>query len=893
MALIMQTDNHNRRIAKNTMMLYVRMLITMLIGLYTSRVVLATLGISDYGLYNVVGGVVVMFNFVQGTIAGGTQRFLTFEIGRGNMDALKKVFSTAIIAHLVVIAIILILAETIGLWFVQNKMVFEAGRETAAWWVYQFSVLACIVSLFQSPFMASLIAHEKMSIYAYMSIYDAAVKLAVAILIQWSPIDTLVYYAFLILLANLTSSFIYNTYCRHHFSECRFSLAFDKSTFNRMFKFSVWDTIGSIAAVGQAQGVNIVINMFCGTVVNAARGISVTVNTMVMQFVNNFQMAANPQLVKYYANNQMREMARLAINTASFSTYLLLLIGIPVFLETEYLLGLWLGEYPDYAPVFCRIILLQSLVQAMGTPTMRALHAVGNIRMMNILVGALLLLILPLTYLLFWLDCPAEVVLTANIIPWLLAIPIRLVLLKHYIGFPLGEYVKEVMIKGTVIALLCSLLPFIVHTIMQPESFFRLCVVGITSIFSSSAIIFSLGINKDLRNKIINRMKRLIPHSLNRKGKASIPKKKILVYSILLISISFNFLCFLPYSNFYIDRLKERIWPTQYYKSDCNDKVVIHSVLQRSMKMDGTAFNTEQPKRGLPYDLGMLLNPPPTASRFNDSSISFLYWGLSEYAVKSGNSEVICFLENKIRTFTNTKGLTYPLKEVDQVPIGNCFLNLYLATKKDKYLSYATGVYTWLKNKREPGTNIIYYRSSCPNQFVDGLGMFVPFLAKYHNATGDTLAYRMALDNIDEFHRFGVDKETGLPTHGYNKTNHIKLGSANWGRGIGWYVLAAAYLPHFFDSVLDKNLPAIGNSQFPLTSGAFDSSVALMFEIYMQKRGIHPHSLNFIKPYITTDGLVTNCSGDTYDFNNHSRTFTPAELTNGLFLLLAAYQYNH
>lgn len=504
---------NNKRIAKNTLMLYIRQLLTMLIGLYTSRVVLATLGISDYGLYNVVGGVVVMFNFIQGTIAGGAQRFLSFEIGRGNNDALKKVFSTSIMAHLLVVAIIFLLSETVGLWFLQNKMVFEPGRETAAFWVYQFSILSCLASIMQSPFMASLIAHERMNIYAYMGIYDAVIKLVVVILIQWSPIDRLVYYAFLILLASLTSNLIYNTYCRHHFIECRLSLNFDKVTFKKMFNYSVWDTLGGIAAVGQVQGVNIVINMFCGTVVNAARGISVTVNTMVMQFVNNFLMAANPQLVKYYANNQLKEMANLAINTACYSTYLLLLIGIPVFVEIEYLLHLWLGEYPDYAPVFCRIILIQSLVQAMGTPTMRSLHAVGNIRMMNLLVGTLLLLILPLTYLLFKLGCSAELVLTANIIPWLIAIPIRLLLLKRYIGFPFWQYIQKVLIKGGLIILLCSALPVMIHELVQPEGFLRFILVGLTSVLASATIIFYIGINKEIRIIIIDRMKKIAPLS--------------------------------------------------------------------------------------------------------------------------------------------------------------------------------------------------------------------------------------------------------------------------------------------------------------------------------------------------------------------------------------------
>lgn len=493
------TSANNKRIAKNTMVLYFRMLITMVIGLYTSRVVLQVLGISDYGLYSVVGGVVSMLAFINGSMAAGTQRFIAYEIGAGNTEALKKVFSTSIVVQLILIAIILIIAETIGLWFVTTKMVFDPDREMAALWVYQFSILTIAVSLIQTPFMASLIAHEKMDIYAYMSIYDTTVKLLIVFLIQWSPTDKLIYYSALMLLASISSAFIYNLYCQRHYEECRFSFVLDKMTFKKMFSFSAWDTVGSLAYVGQAQGVNIIINIFCGTVVNAARGISVTVNNMVMQFVNNFLMAATPQLIKYYANNQIKEMQQLAINTGNLSTFLLLFIGIPVFVEIEYLLQLWLGIYPDYAPSFVRIMLLQSIVQSMGTPTMRLLHAVGNIRMMNILVGSLLLMILPLSYVLFWLGISPIIVLICNITPWLVAIPIRLFLLNRYINFPFWKYMREVLIKGTIITVLTFILPYFVHKSLSFDGIIRFLIVGITSVISSSIIIYYLGLNKQLR----------------------------------------------------------------------------------------------------------------------------------------------------------------------------------------------------------------------------------------------------------------------------------------------------------------------------------------------------------------------------------------------------------
>ena len=359
----MPSESTNKRIAKNTLLLYVRILLTMVIGLYTSRVVLAELGISDYGLYSVVGGIVTMFTFINGSLNAGTQRFLTFELGRGDIVQLKKLFSTAIVIYTFLAMIILFLAETIGLWFLLNKMNFAPGRLNAAIWVYQFSIIACMVSIIQVPFMAALVAHEKFNMYAYMSIYDAVMKLAIVFLLTFAPFDKLIFYAFLILLVSTSSAVIYNWYCRKHFVECRFSWSFDKSVFKKMFSFSAWDIVGSVAVLGQIQGVNIIINLFCGTIVNAAYGIANTVNNIINTFAANIIIAASPQIVKSYAQKHLDEMFSLVINSAKMSSYLLLIIGIPVFVEIEFLLKIWLGEYPSYAPLFLRIILVQSWVK--------------------------------------------------------------------------------------------------------------------------------------------------------------------------------------------------------------------------------------------------------------------------------------------------------------------------------------------------------------------------------------------------------------------------------------------------------------------------------------------------------------------------------------------------
>ena len=506
----MPSESTNKRIAKNTLLLYVRILLTMVIGLYTSRVVLAELGISDYGLYSVVGGIVTMFTFINGSLNAGTQRFLTFELGRGDIVQLKKLFSTAIVIYTFLAMIILFLAETIGLWFLLNKMNFAPGRLNAAIWVYQFSIIACMVSIIQVPFMAALVAHEKFNMYAYMSIYDAVMKLAIVFLLTFAPFDKLIFYAFLILLVSTSSAVIYNWYCRKHFVECRFSWSFDKSVFKKMFSFSAWDIVGSVAVLGQIQGVNIIINLFCGTIVNAAYGIANTVNNIINTFAANIIIAASPQIVKSYAQKHLDEMFSLVINSAKMSSYLLLIIGIPVFVEIEFLLKIWLGEYPSYAPLFLRIILVQSWVKTLGEPTVRALHAIGNIKLLNIVVGVILLLILPITYFLLRFGYPPEIALGANIILWTVAIPIRLMLLRRYSGFPVMAYIKEVIVLGLVIATICFVVPFIVHVIYEYESWVQLLLVCFVSVITSGFVILFLGFSKNQRTQIMNKVKRAL-----------------------------------------------------------------------------------------------------------------------------------------------------------------------------------------------------------------------------------------------------------------------------------------------------------------------------------------------------------------------------------------------
>ena len=501
-----ETVSSNSRIAKNTIILYARMILMMFIGLYTSRVILRALGISDLGLMNVAGSVIGMFTFLNGTLTGGTQRFITFAIGEGNMEKLKRIFASAMTLHLLLGLIIVIVGETVGLWYIYNKLVVEPGRFEAAMWCYQFSILSTFVSIVLIPFNSALVAHEHMGMYAYMAIYDVVMRLLAAYLIMIVPYDRVIFYSILTFVIGLIPTFIYNWYCRKHFEECAFRFGYDKLLFKKMLSFSGWDTIGCLAAMGQGTGVDLVLNAFCGTVVNGARGIAFQANGWVTRFVDNFLTAVKPQITKSYAARDYDRMGSLVCYGASFGCYLLLLFGIPLFIEIEWVLNVWLGECPEHTIMFMRIMMIETLFRTMGTPTITAMHATGQIKVVNLTVAVILLTIVPLSYILLSLDFTPEIVMMANVIPWIIVPPIRVFLVKKYSGgiFPVARYLKDVMLKTLLLAVIMFIPPYCIHWITTDRSgFTQFVLVCCTSLLSSVVVIYYLALNKQLRGKMI------------------------------------------------------------------------------------------------------------------------------------------------------------------------------------------------------------------------------------------------------------------------------------------------------------------------------------------------------------------------------------------------------
>lgn len=372
------TTENNKRIAKNTLLLYFRMLFLMAVSLYTSRIVLNALGVEDFGIYNVVGGVVTMFSVLSGSLSAAISRFITYEIGKGNQDKLNKIFSSAVTIQLGLAGIIILLAETIGIWFLNIKMNIPELRMEAANWVFQFSILTFAINLISVPYNACIIAHEKMSAFAYISILEAIGKLAIAYLIVVSPMDKLIFYAILMCIVALIVRFTYGNYCKRHFSECTYHFIWDKQLLKQMFGFAGWNFIGAASAVLRDQGGNVVINLFCGPTVNAARGIAFQVNTAVNQFVTNFMTALNPQITKSYAAGNKEYMMTLIFQGARLSFYMLLLLSLPILINTHYILGLWLKLVPDHAVLFVQLVLIFAMSESISQPLITAMLATGK-----------------------------------------------------------------------------------------------------------------------------------------------------------------------------------------------------------------------------------------------------------------------------------------------------------------------------------------------------------------------------------------------------------------------------------------------------------------------------------------------------------------------------------
>lgn len=497
-------QSNNKRIAKNTIYLYIRMFFTMIVALYTSRIVLQVLGDSDYGLYNVIGGVLTMFSMFSGALMAGTQRFLTFALGEKDFEKVQRVFSMALGLHVAMAVFILVLAETLGLWFFYEYLKIPDGRMTAALWVYQFTILGFLINLIQLPFQACLIAHEKMSMYAYMGIYDVVMKLILVIMLQYVTFDKLILYAALVFIVNFTSAVIYNFYSRRHFSECTFRIAWDGNLAREFASYSGWNLIGGSFGFFTNQGINILLNIFCGTVVNAARALSMTVNSFVLTFINNFQTAVNPQIVKLYAANEYDKLHRLVIYNCRIAEYLYLLIAIPIFIEIEFVLKIWLGNYPEYTSAFIRIILIQSAWSPCNYPVGMLIHASGRMKWPSI-CASVIILIFPISYILLKAGCSPVTVYIESAIIWLYLNACNLYFANQYASLPIKMVLYSVYLNVVAGAAVMFIIPYIISQQME-SGWSRFLVVNSVSFITSALVIFVWGMTSNMRNEVLKKL---------------------------------------------------------------------------------------------------------------------------------------------------------------------------------------------------------------------------------------------------------------------------------------------------------------------------------------------------------------------------------------------------
>ncbi|MBO6169576.1 MAG: lipopolysaccharide biosynthesis protein [Bacteroidales bacterium] len=502
-------NNANRRLAKNTLVLYLRMIIVILVNLYASRVILRSLGEIDYGIYNVVGGIVAMFIFLNTAMVASSQRFIAFEQGHSDLGRQKAVYSTSVLIHLLIAGVVLVVAETLGLWFLNHKMNIPADRMTAANWVYQATIACFILKVVIVPETSSVVAHERMGLYALASIVFALLQLGVALSIEHFGGDRLVFYALLLIAVELVNFLIYKFYCIRSFDECRFSVPKDKVLFKDMLSFAGWSFVGNFGIAMRGPGVNIVINQFCGPAVNAARGLAYQVSSVVSNFVNNFQMSLTPQITKDYASGDDERMMKLVLTGSRISCFLLAFIVVPLYIRAGDVLSIWLEEVPRMTEEFLKLVLLVGLVGSMVGPITTALQATGNIKAFQITIAIIMLLELPLAYGLMALGAEAYQVVYVSLFIEVAALVARILLLNAQIKLDLPAFFFGIIGKCLLVCALMFSLPLFLDRYIG-HGFWGLVLLTAVSLAWSCIVVLTVGLSPKERHIVFDYIKKKI-----------------------------------------------------------------------------------------------------------------------------------------------------------------------------------------------------------------------------------------------------------------------------------------------------------------------------------------------------------------------------------------------
>lgn len=498
----MTPKSDNKRIAKNTMILYFRMMFLMLINLYTSRVILDALGVEDYGIYNVVGGFVAMFSILSSALTASGTRYINIAMGQGNMEYLCKVFGTSVSIQNILAIIVFIVSEIVGIWYVNNIMLLPSERLFAANWCLQFSILNFCTSLITVPYNAVIVAHERMNIFAYVSIFEGIAKLIVSFLVYNNPFDRLIYYAFLLLILQCIIRFIYQLYSKKHFQECQLRNKIDCNLLREMFYFSIWQFLGNAATILRTQGLNILLNFFFGPIVNAAKGVANQALSAVTGFVSNFMMALNPQITQSYAADNYSYTLKLVTWGSKLSFFLLYTISLPLILNIEYVLGIWLKEVPRYSAIFVQLSLILSMIESIMKPLITLQNATGKVKKYMIVVSSISLLNLPISSILLYLGSSPVVVYYVAIFLAICVNIARLVMLnRNFIEFSPLEYVKKVILPCTFVTILSAIPPLYIGRFIDSE-LMSFVVITVISVISTLIFTIFVGCNREERGLI-------------------------------------------------------------------------------------------------------------------------------------------------------------------------------------------------------------------------------------------------------------------------------------------------------------------------------------------------------------------------------------------------------
>lgn len=499
----------NKRIAKNTVFLYVRSLVMMGLSFFSTRIVLDKLGAADYGLNNIVAGFVGMFTVMNNILQGGTRRFFALNMGKEDPDLLKRTFSTTFVIHLVMGGVVLLALECVGPWYINHGLNVDPDRVWAAHWVFQLAVVGVVCGVAQTPYTAAVTTHEHFAIYSYMSIFDVVAKLLILYLLVYLPFDKLIVYAALTLSVNLLNMLIYRLYCVRQFPECRVSWVVDKPLCKEIFQFSGWTVLGHLTVVVNGQGSRILLNLFYDTVMNAAQGLASTVSSVVDQFIGNFMVAGDPQIIKRYGAGDKQGFERLLFNLGQYSIFILAFFAVPMFMELDFVLGLWLTEVPAYTSAFVKVGLACSFVHMVNGIVDKGIVAGGYVKQLNTLSIPLYLFSLPLVYGVLWLGWHPAWVSVATTVPALVVFLINLWLIKRYMGFPSRRYFFQIFLKNMFLIALACIPPYLLRSAMG-EGWLRFLAVCSLSVVSTMTVMYAFALNAEMKDMLKEQIRKRI-----------------------------------------------------------------------------------------------------------------------------------------------------------------------------------------------------------------------------------------------------------------------------------------------------------------------------------------------------------------------------------------------